>query len=267
VFWRHIFMIPDGSVAFGSRADGRLLAVFPAAGDWTRDGRWHEPALATLLRGRTLPAQASQRTEVVARLLEPTTGPVIHNGTRGRFLLPNIARYGAFLADWGVIYERFGVPAEIGIAQAIIESGLNGTVRSEARAVGLCQWLEGNWRKLDRLSPHVLEAGNQTTQAPYCAAYLSILATKYGSFVPALSEHHAGGTNVGRTIIKGARLGGGDVRSQYFLGSDLALALRALPGREYGELYRTYGPRSHRYTELVFGNADMRSTGIPGSIS
>jgi hypothetical protein len=254
-FWRHVFAIPDGSVAFGSGADGRLLAVFPAGSDWTRTGRWAEPSLAPLLHGRTLPARATDRAQLVARILEQEAGPVVHNPTRGRFLLPNIARYGGFLADWGVIYERFGVPAEIGLAQAIVESGLNGTIRSEARAVGFCQWLEGNWRKLDRLSPHVLEAGNQTTQAPYCAAYLTILATKYGSFVPALSEHHAGGTNVGRTIIKGERLGGQDIRTQYFLGSAFALALRGLGSREYQELYRTYGPRSYRYTELVFGNA------------
>jgi hypothetical protein len=254
-FWRHIFVIPDGSTAFGSRADGRLLAVFPTRGDWARAGLWHEPSLAPLLGGRLLPTQPADRTEAVARLLEEAAGPVVHNGTRGRFLLPNLPRYGGFLGDWGAIYERFGVPAEIGLAQAIVESGLNGTIRSEARAVGFCQWLEGNWRRLDRLSPHVLEAGNQTTQAPYCAAYLTILATKYGSFVPALSEHHAGGTNVGRIVIKGARLGGEDVRSQYFLGSSLALALRGMPGRDYTELYRTYGPRSHRYTELVFGNA------------
>jgi len=61
---------------------------------------------------------------------------------------------------------------------------------------------------LNRLSPAVLEAYNQTTQAPYCAAYLSILATMYGSYIPALSEHHAGGVNVGRTVINGERLGG-----------------------------------------------------------
>jgi hypothetical protein len=64
--------------------------------------------------------------------------------------------------------------------------------------VGFCQWLAPNWKTLDRLAPAVIEAGNQTTQASYCAAYLSVLAVKYGSFVPALSEHHAGGTNVGR---------------------------------------------------------------------
>jgi hypothetical protein len=253
-FWQHIFEIPDGSVAFGSRRDGRLLAVLPTAGDWTRTGRWIEPSLAPLVQGRPLPARPADRTEEVARRLEAAAGPIMHNGTRGRFLLPNAQRYGAFLAEWGAIYQRFGVPAEIGLAQAIIESGLNGTVRSEANAVGFCQWLRGNWNKLNRMSPHVIEAGNQTTQAPYCAAYLTILATKYDSFVPALSEHHAGGTNVGRTLIKGARLGGGNVRTQYFLGSDFALALRGLPNRTYTELYGTYGPRSHRYTELVFGN-------------
>jgi hypothetical protein len=254
-FWRHIFMIPDGSVAFGSREDGRLLVLFPTNADWTLAGRWSDPSLAPLLAGRALPARLADRTDVVARLLEDAVGPVVHNGTRGRFLLPNLARYGAFLGEWSAIYERFGVPANLGLAQAIVESGLNGTVKSEARAVGFCQWLDGNWRRLNRLSSHVIEAGNQTTQAPYCAAYLTILATKYGSFVPALSEHHAGGTNVGRVIIKGERMGGADIRSQYLLGSAFALAVRSLPGTGYRELYGTYGPRSHRYTELVFGNA------------
>ena len=32
-FWRHVFSIPDGSIAFGSAVDGRLLATFPARGD------------------------------------------------------------------------------------------------------------------------------------------------------------------------------------------------------------------------------------------
>jgi hypothetical protein len=41
---------------------------------------------------------------------------------------------------------------------------------------------------------------------------------KYGSFIPALSEHNAGGTNVGRTLINGEYLGAGDVRARYFLG-------------------------------------------------
>jgi hypothetical protein len=31
----------------------------------------------------------------------------------------NVPRYGPFLAEWGAIYERFGVPADIGLAQVI----------------------------------------------------------------------------------------------------------------------------------------------------
>ena len=190
----------------------------------------------------------------MARLLEPAVGPVVHNATRGLFLLPNERRYGVFLDEWGAIYERFGVPAEIGLAQALVESGLNGTARSEARAIGFCQWLLRNWNSLKRLSPHVIEGYNQTTQAPYCAAYLSILATKYGSFIPALSEHHAGGTNIGRTLINGERLGGATTRERYFLGSDFARDLRAMSPGTYRDVYGSYGPRSMLYAEMVFGN-------------
>jgi len=254
-FWRHIFTIPDGHIAFGRASDGRLLAVFPARGDWMRDAEWHDPALANLLAGRPLPRRLDDRRELVADLLESAAGPVVHNPTRGLFVLPNARRYGQFLEEWGAIYERFGVPAEIGLAQAMVESGLSPTRRSSARAVGFCQWLLGNWRRLDRLAPEVVEAYNQTTQAAYCGAYLTILATKYGSFIPALSEHHSGGTNVGRTLINGERLGGEDVRERYFLGSQLARDLRQVSLYGYRELYRTYGPRSYYYSEMVFANA------------
>jgi hypothetical protein len=254
-FWQHIFTIPDGSVAYGSAQDGRLLAVFPSRGDWSREARWADPSLAGAVNGQRLETQMTRRRDQVAEILQTaSSGPVVHNATRGRFLSPNARRYGSFIEDWGLIYERFGVPAEIGLAQAIIESGLNGTVRSEARAIGFCQWLEGNWNQMKRLAPNEIEGHNQTTQAPYCAAYLTILATKYGSFIPALSEHHAGGTNVGRTVINGARLGGADVREQYFLGSELARDLRTISLNQYREVVRSYGPRSFLYAEMVFGN-------------
>ena len=253
-FWQHVFTIPDGSIAFGSHADGRLLAAFPAKGDWMRAAVWADPALAHVLDGQRLSGKVSERREHVELLLERAAGPVIHNATRGDALLRNVGRYGPLLAEWGAIYERFGVPAEIGLAQVIFESGLGGTRRSEANALGFCQWLQGNWKRLNYFSPIPIQGQNQTTQAPYCAAYLSVLATKYGSFIPALSEHNAGGTNVGRTLITGERLGAEDVRARYFMGSKLVRDLRALPGREYNQLHGSYGPRSYLYAEMVFGN-------------
>jgi hypothetical protein len=253
-FWQHVFTIPDGSIAYGSGTDGRLLAVFPAQGDWSRVGRWDDPTLRRLVAGMPLSSRLADRREEVARLLEQHVGPIVHNPTRGQFVAPHAQRYGRFLAEWGRIYERFGVPAEIGLAQGLVESGLNGTAKSEARAIGFCQWLTRNWNALKRLSPHVIEGYNQTTQVPYCAAYLAVLGTKYGSFIPALSEHHAGGTNVGRTIHNGQWLGGTNTREHYLLGAAFTRDLRTLAPRSYSEVYGTYGPRSFFYTEMVFGN-------------
>jgi hypothetical protein len=210
--------------------------------------------LANLLAGRTLPLDLGDRRDAVARILEDVVGPVVHNPTRGQFVAPGARRFGAFLEQWGAIYERFGVPAEIGLAQALIESGLDGRRRSRAGAVGLCQWLSRNWKVLDRLAAEVIEAQNQTTQAPYCAAYLTFLATMHGAFIPALSAHHSGGTNVARTLINGERLGGADARERYFLGAQLARDLRLIDVKTYKDLYGSYGPRSYRYAEMTFGN-------------
>ena len=253
-FWYHVFTVPDGSVAFGSAATGRLLVTFPTRGNWMRNAVWADPSAAGALAGARLPTKLNWRRQEVASLLETLGDEILHNQTRGLSLQRNAERYGAFLSEWGAIYERFGVPAEIGLAQAAVESGLNGTVRSRARALGFCQWLQGNWNSLKRLAPHVIEGHNQTTQAPYCAAYLTILATKYGSFIPALSEHHAGGVNVGRTLVNGERLGGAEVRERYFLGASFARDLRTVSLRTFRDLYRTFGPRSALYSDRVFGN-------------
>ncbi len=253
-FWYHVFTVPDGSVAFGSAVNGRLLVTFPTRGNWARIGVWTDPSAAVALADARLPSNLNRRRAEVARRLEELGDPVLHNRTRGLSLQRNGERYGAFLDEWAAIYQRFGVPAEIGLAQAVVESGLNGTVRSRARALGFCQWLQGNWNRLKRLAPHVIEGYNQTTQAPYCAAYLTILATKYGSFIPALSEHHAGAVNVGRTLVNGERLGGADVRESYFLGAAFARDLRIASPRTFRALYRTFGPRSALYADMVFGN-------------
>ena len=147
-FWQYIFIIPDGRIAFGSGEDGRLLVTFPSAGDWARDAEWADRRLAGSLDGATWPKRLDDRRDLVVRRLEPEVGSLVHNPTRGQFLLPNVSNYGPFLDEWSLIYERFGVPAEIGLAQAILESGLKGTARSRANALGLCQWLRRNWRHL-----------------------------------------------------------------------------------------------------------------------
>jgi len=254
-FWQHVFTMRDGVIAFGSAADGRLLATFPAKGAWTRRNVvWTDPDLARLIEGQRLARRMRDRREQVETLLERAVGPVLQNATRGDALLGNARRYGQFVGEWGAIYERFGVPADIGLAQVVLESGLSPARRSEANAIGFCQWLQRNWKRLAAFSPTPIDGKNQTTQAPYCAAYLSVLGTKYGSFIPALSEHNAGGTNVGRTLINGEHLGATDVRAQYLLGSQFARDLRALPGKEYADVYGSYGPRSYLYAEMVFGN-------------
>ena len=183
-FWRHVFAIPDGSIAFGSARDGKLLAMFPAKRDWRPGAVWTDPTIAGILDDHLLARRLKERREQVALLMERTAGPVLHHATRGDALRLNAPKYGRFLAAWASIYERFGVPAEIGLAQVIFESGLSGTTRSSANAIGFCQWQRKNWKRLSYFSPIPIQERNQTTQAPYCAAYLSVLATKYGSFIP-----------------------------------------------------------------------------------
>jgi hypothetical protein len=55
-------------------------------------------------------------------------------------------------------------------------------------------------------------------------------------------------------LITGEHFGAEDVRVRYFLGAKLARDLRSLPGKQYADVYGSYGPRSYRYAEMVFGN-------------
>jgi hypothetical protein len=253
-FWHDVFTIENGRMAFGSASDGSLIATFPLGKDWTRDAQWAVSSLPDRLPRQPVGRTLDERRDDTAQLLTEAVGPVVFNPTRGSFIAEGVERYGGFLGEWGAIYERFGVPAEVGLAQALVESGLRGKVRSDAEAIGFCQWLPRNWARLQKLSAHVIEADNQTTQAPYCAAHLAVLATAYGSLIPALSEHHAGSVNVGRTIINGNFAGGGDVRARYFLGAELTLLVRHSRVAGYQEVAGSFGPHSFRYAEIVFGN-------------
>ena len=59
---------------------------------------------------------------------------------------------------------------------------------------------------------------------------------------------------MGRTVINGERLGGTDIREQYFMGANLSRDLRAISTRTFRRVVGTYGPRSFRYAEMVMGN-------------
>jgi hypothetical protein len=59
---------------------------------------------------------------------------------------------------------------------------------------------------------------------------------------------------VGRALILGEHLGETDVRARYLLGSQFARDLRSVAGRAYEPVYGSYGIRSYRYAEMVFGN-------------
>ena len=254
-FWQHIFTIPDGRIAFGSATDGHLVATFPSKGDWSGNSVvWVQPDLSNPLAGVKWPVKLDDRRDLVVSRLEPAIGPLVHNPTRGQFLLPNVPLYGPFVKEWGAIYERLACPPTSAWRRR--SSNPASTARRGRRPMrsDFASGCGATGRCWTICRPSSIEAYNQTTQAPYCAAYLSILSTMYGSFIPALSEHHSGGVNVGRTLINGERLGGATTQEQYFKGSQFAHDLRAVDLKRYRDLYRTYGVRSFRYAEMVFGN-------------
>ena len=53
-FWQHVFTTPDGSIAFGSAVDGRLLAILPARGDWSSRPAVMAPSSARVRKAATV---------------------------------------------------------------------------------------------------------------------------------------------------------------------------------------------------------------------
>ena len=251
-FWRHVFMIPDGSIAFGSAVDGRLLATLPAR-RWSPKAFFTDPAIARVLDDRSLARPWDGREQVALRMGR-AAGPVAAQLDPRRCAAHERAEIRRLPRGVGRHLRAVRRARGYRPGPGRLESGLSGTRRSNADAVGFCQWQRKNWKRLGYFSRLPIQERNQTTQAPYCAAYLSVLAAKYGSFIPALSEHNAGGTNVGRTLITGEHLGGRDVRARYLVGSQFARDLRTLPSRGYEDVYGSYGVRSYLYAEMVFGN-------------
>ena len=180
--------------------EGRLVARRGLGGS----ARWPPRSPAT-----AWPTRLDDRRDLVVRRLTPTLGPLAAQPHPRAVPAAERAALRAVPDEWSRIYERFGVPRRDRpvAGDPRVGPGRHGPLaRQRARLVPVAAAATGS--SSIGLSPAVIEAYNQTTQAPYCAAYLSILATMYGSFIPALSEHHAGGVNVGRTVINGERLGG-----------------------------------------------------------
>ena len=64
-FWQHIFIIPDGRIAFGSARDGRLVATFPTRGDWSTGAVWVDPSLSAALADVKWPVRVDDRRELL----------------------------------------------------------------------------------------------------------------------------------------------------------------------------------------------------------
>ena len=166
-FWRNIFTIRGWLDRVRQRGRRTAPRGVPEQGRLARLPECSPtPRCATLLDGRQLPAISTIGATRLCALLEDSRGARRCTTRRAdSSYRPNADRYGDFLAEWGAIYERFGVPAEIGLAQAILESGCVAT-RNRAPARSASASGSGrNWKVLDKLAPATIEADNQTTQA------------------------------------------------------------------------------------------------------
>jgi hypothetical protein len=188
-FWQHVFTLPDQSIAFGSATEVVCSRCFqPRRVDSVtqrgRTRRWRTFSMVSNWRARSAIA--------VSRWRRSSSVP------RDRFfrtrraviaLLPNARRYGAFPRRHGGRFTNASVSRPTSAsAQVILESGLSAQRRSEANAIGFCQWLHQNWK-----TPEPFLADTHRRQEPDDAG--TVLCgvsvgrrTKYGSFIPALSS-------------------------------------------------------------------------------
>ena len=254
-FWRHVFTIPDGSIAFGSAVDGRLLATFPAKGDWSRRAVWTDPTLARAPRRPVACAQTGRATRA---------GGASH-GTR--------RRTGAAQLD-----ARRCAPHERAEIRSL-PRGVGRHLRAVRRARGHRPGpghlrigperhaaLERQRRRLLPVAAEELEAtellladpdpGTEPDDAGALLRRVLVgprheIRIVHPRALRAQRRRHERGTRADHRRAPGWA----DVRARYLLGSQLARDLRTLPGKDYEEVYGSYGFRSHLYAEMVFGNA------------
>ena len=255
-FWQHIFMIPDGSIAFGSAADGRLLATFPVTGDWSRDAVWYDQALAGTLDDAVLPSSLDERRDFVAQRLESHVGPVLHNPTRGDFLLPNVARYGPFLEGMGRDlrtircarrrsgsqsgHPRIGARRHAGARRRAPSASASGSSRTGRSSIG-CRRTSSSRatrRRRRRTVRRTCRSWRRDTarSCRRCRSTTAAARTSGGCSSTASASAEA------------------TCASDIFSARRPRATCRRLDLYGYRDLYRTYGPRSYLYAEMVFGN-------------
>ena len=253
-FWQHVFTIPDGSIAFGSAVDGRLLATFPAKGVWTRQAEWGDPAVARILDGQQLAPKLRERRQQVALLLEGAAGPVLHNSTRGDALLTNARQVRPLPRGVGrhLRAVRRACGNRPGSSHPRIGPEPNEALGSQRR--GVLPVAAGKLETTELLLTDTYrgtepdDAGSLLRRVPVRARHQ--VRVVHPSPLGAQRGRHECRAGADQRRVLGAE----DVRTRYFLGSRLALDLRDLPGKEYADVYKSYGPRSYLYAEMVFGN-------------